>query len=91
MKSKPKACHAWANYYPEDRLPHLHTSREDADAFADSDAATVKVAVIPLDDVEAIIEKAVDAAMKTECCYHESMRVALAAIGVLPNKRKGRK
>ena len=80
----------WANYYPENpQCPMLHKSRKGA-KFCLSPGAThaaIPVAVIPLHDVDALIEKAVAGYHEDRFATFEgAMRAALTAIGVLPRK-----
>ena len=101
-KPTPRARRMWANYYPENPArPILHYSRKDAEycvAFGAAHAA-VPVAVIPLDNPEALVARAAEAFYELE---HEGycerrrvdysyMRAALTAIGVLPKSKGGRK
>ena len=82
----------FANYYPHCPVPEIFHSKSRAMSWAKyySTTVTVPVAVIPLDDVEALIENAVDAYQKDRFATFEgAMRAALAAIGVLPRTRKG--
>lgn len=113
--SKPKARRMWANYY--DPLPILYSDKESA-RFCSSghgiQHAVVPVAVIPLDDVEALVEKAAKSMYADDVgsrraeanwenlkslrhgsaiieAFTSRARAALAAIGVLPKAKKGRK
>lgn len=84
-----KACRMWANPVDfGDESMHLTSHRDPS-----YDRGNVlPVAVIPLDDVEALIEKAFHAYMNgSGMTMKESVCDALTAIGVLPKKRKGRK
>jgi hypothetical protein len=55
-------------------------------------AGDVKIAVIPLDDVDKIVDAATAAYSNRQSFLHdECIRAALTAIGVLPKQRKGRK
>ena len=91
MKTKPtpRARRMWANYYPE--IVCVHHTRKSAGASGDpSYPHAVPVAVIPLDDVEALVEKAKTAFnLEGSGLFTPAMRAALAAIGVLPKQRKG--
>ena len=90
---KLKARRMWANPadFGEQSMP-LTAHRDPS-----SDRGNVApVAVIPLDDVEALVERATEAYWRAahEGKKHtngECMRAALAAIGVLPRARKERK
>ena len=87
MKTKPKlrARRMWANYYP--KIVCVHHTRKSAGANS------IPVAVIPLDDVEALAHCAAEAyfsAWNAELATRkEAMRAAITAIGVLPRTRKG--
>ena len=63
MKTKPKPRVMWANYYPLSgwSTPCIHPTLLQAQATAAGCAKPVRVAVIPLDDVEAIVERAYEA------------------------------
>jgi hypothetical protein len=68
----------WANYYYLAGFTHavIHPTRAQALAGSAKGVPPVRVAVIPLDDVEAIVERAV---------------TALTAAGIPCKKRKARK
>lgn len=86
-KNKLKARRMWAN--PADfgeRSMHL-TAHPDPSSDRGN---VVPVAVIPLDDVDELVDKA-HRAFLTSFGTADGMRAALAAIGVLPKQRKGRK
>lgn len=95
-KQKPRARRMWANYYPHCPVPETYDSKSRAMSWATNYPAkiTVPVAVIPLDDPAALVEKAT-AAFLVEDRKPESwtlddcMTAALTAIGVLPKQRKG--
>ena len=99
MKTKTKTKTAlgarkmFANYYPaEDGCVCLHRTRTRANSMANDGCshAAVPVAVIPLDDVEALVEKAKTAFnLEGSGLFTPAMRAALTAIGVLPRQRKG--
>lgn len=99
MKTKTKPTHRarkmWANYYPKNPArPVLHYSRKNAEqgVLHDATHAVIPVAVIPLHDVDALIEKAVVAYQEDRFATFEgAMRAALTAIGVLPKSKGGRK
>lgn len=94
-KLKPRRM--WANYYEgaNDGIPFLHSTRAAAQKCNSSGVDTVPVAVIPLDDVEELVERA-SVALSIERGYswayapkfQLSARAALAAIGVLPSPSK---
>ena len=93
MKTKPtpRARKMWANYYPE--IVCVHHTRKSAGASGDpSYPHAIPVAVIPLDDVEALVDAAVASHSYSYCgiaTRRQAMRAALTAIGVLPRQRKG--
>ena len=91
---KLKARRMWANYYPE-VPPCLHCTKKQAEKMASRIVAheTMPVAVIPLDDVEALENKVAVAIDDKIICgsLTDITRAALVAIGVLPRARKGRK
>ena len=94
MKTKKlKPRRMWANCYPDGKVYVRRTKRLAANCRAAIPGVrTIHVAVIPLDDVEAVVEKAILAFfghVRTGT-NRDRMRHALVAIGVLP-KRKGRK
>ena len=93
-KPKPRARKMWANYYPTGIVCHSLRRKARINAPANCLSAAVPVAVIPLDDVEALISKATDAFLlkhcgPISCILEDRMRSALIAIGVLPRQRKG--
>ena len=90
MKNKtPKPRVMWANFYPLAGIgstPRIHPTLLQAKVTAAGCAKPVRVAVIPLDDVEAIVERA-----SMACGFGVgNTRVALTAAGI-PCKRKARK
>jgi hypothetical protein len=94
-KTKLKARRLWANYYADGscRLLNTRASAKRYAAFGSVETAAVPVAVIPLHDIDKLIDTAFEAywtawALNSATCQ-QSMHDALAAIGVLP--RKGRK
>ena len=102
MKTKTKTKTAlrarkmFANYYPaEDGCVCLHRTRTRANSMANDGCshAAVPVAVIPLDDVDALVQVAAEAyfnAWNSDLATRkEAMRAALTAIGVLPKQKKG--
>ena len=97
MKTKPKPRIMWANYYPIAGWSHpcIHPTLSQAKVTAAGCAKPVRVAVIPLDDVEGIVIKAAGAYWAREktgaiVTRGDAMRMALSAIGI-PCKRKARK
>lgn len=96
MKNKPiKARKMWANYYA-DGIRRIHSTKESARAVRcfiggkSSVPKTIPVAVIPLDDMEALVEKAKTAFnLEGSGLFTPAMRAALTAIGVLPRQSKG--
>ena len=80
----------WANYYPLGGIgstPRIHPTRSKAQAMAAGCAKPVRVAVIPLDDIEALVERAAMA-----CGFGiGNTRIALHAAGIPCRKRKARK
>ena len=89
-KPTPRARRMWANYYPENPTrPVLYKSRKSAKhsvAFWATHVA-VPVAVIPLDNPEALINNAVKGFFRGgQLDAYSDMRAALTAIGVLPRK-----
>ena len=80
MKNKtPKPRVMWANYYPKFvGAPSIYPDRERAEQAAAGCTTPVRVAVIPLCDVEAIVERAAMA-----CGFgFENTRIALTAAGI---------
>ena len=100
MKNKtPKPQVMWANYYPLADIgstPRIHPTLLQAQATAAGCAKPVRVAVIPLDDVEGMVIKAAGAYWAREktgaiVTRGDAMRMALSAIGIPCRKRKARK
>ena len=99
MKNKtPKPRVMWANYYPLAgwSTPRIHPTLLQAQATAAGCAKPVRVAVIPLDDVEGMVIKAAGAYWAREktgaiVTRGDAMRMALSAIGIPCLKRKARK
>jgi hypothetical protein len=105
MKNKtPKPRVMWAAYYnTPNQNPTLHRSNAEATKWTGV-ARTVRVAVIPLEDVEAIVERAAIASINaskdasiwaslhpiTQDIYRDAVTAALTAAGI-PCKRKARK
>lgn len=93
-KLKPKARKMWANYYPTGIVCHPLRRMARINAPANCLSATIPVAVIPLDDMPALQSTAYNAYCEAQDANLDSMEcvvAALAAIGVLPKQRKGRK
>jgi hypothetical protein len=105
MKNKtPKPRVMWAAYYnTPNQNPTLHRSNAEATKWTGV-ARTVRVAVIPLDDVEAIVERAAIAQCNrkdasiwaglhpiTQDIYRDAVTAALTAAGIPCRKRKVRK
>ncbi len=91
-KPKPKARRMWANYYPDGSCPVMHPTKSQATLHAESHASRVAVpgVFITLDDVDALVEKAMQA--YADCpttAFQDAMCAALTASGVLPKQRKG--
>ena len=96
MKNKPKPRVMWANYYPKFvGAPSIYCDKERAEQAAAGCTTPVRVAVIPLDDVEGMVIKAAGAYWAREktgaiVTRGDAMRMALSAIGI-SCKRKARK
>jgi hypothetical protein len=106
MKTKTlKSRVMWANYYPTIDAPVVHPVKQSAIIGAVGITKTIRVAVIPLDDVEALVEMAAkaifikvwpdetrwdDRSEGFKDAYRNEARAALTAIGI-PCKRKARK
>lgn len=88
MKPKLKARRMWCNFYGQGCVT-THRLRRDAEEMCESRGETVRVAVIPLNDVETTIRVAVDAYTFTlgGTSRKTAMIAALTAIGILPKKR----
>jgi hypothetical protein len=96
MKNKtPKPRVMWANYYPG--IVRCDETLKRAKHRADYNLPnqTVRVAIIPLDDTEAIVERAANAFITTPYVNGDNpdacMRAALTAAGIPCTKRKARK
>ena len=97
MKNKtPKPQVMWANFYPKFvGAPSIYPNKERAEQAAAGCTTPVRVAVIPLDDVEGMVIKAAGAYWAREktgaiVTRGDAMRMALSAIGI-SCKRKARK
>jgi hypothetical protein len=90
MKNKtPKPLVMWANPSEFTDITFLVDKRKSdvADWSAPNDPSPIRVAIIPLDDMEAIVERAAMA-----CGFgFENTRIALTAAGIPCTKRKARK
>ena len=95
--NQPKARVMWANYYPKFvGAPSIYPDRERAAQAAAGCTTPVRVAVIPLCDVDSMVVKAAGAYWAGEktgvtITRGDAMRLALAAIGISCTKRKARK
>lgn len=91
--TQPRPRKMWANYYRKELpFPCVHGSRRVAREHSMGVVEPLPVAVVPLDDRLAILEKAMRAFREADSClFSVSMAAALTAIGVLPRSRKGRK
>jgi hypothetical protein len=93
MKNKtPKPRVMWANYYPG--IVRCDETLKRAKHRADYNLPnqTVRVAIIPLDDTEAIVERAFTAYFTDKgFTYGDGIRAALTAAGIPCTKRKARK
>ena len=91
-KPKPRARRMFANYYPDGGVGIYRRKRSATYFRGLLGGKPVTVAVIPLHDVDALIEQAYAAFQDGPgVAMKDSMRYALTAIGVLPRARKGRK
>jgi hypothetical protein len=102
-KLKPRRM--WANCYTNDKALYAHPSKRAAilRSFGHASLNAVPVAVIPLDDIEALVARGAEAIAigqghpwggRGESVGHVfrmDARNVLTAIGVLPKQRKGRK
>jgi hypothetical protein len=95
-KTKPKARRMWAHPF-DAKCPPVWWQLSRVRLESSNLNYTVPVAVIPLDDVQTMIDRATGAhynAVQAHPCHVPTpgaMRAALTAIGVLPRARKGRK
>lgn len=91
-KLKLRARKMWANYYPTGIVCHPLRRKAGINAPANCLSAAIPVAVIPLDDMDALVEKAKTAFnLEGSGLFTPAMRAALTAIGVLPKRKGGRK
>lgn len=87
---KPKARRMWAN--PVDlRLRNSEVVCTPAQDRREHRVTITPVAVIPLDDVDTLVDKSYEAYCGAGGDGKDGIRAALAAIGALPRARKGRK
>jgi hypothetical protein len=87
MKTKPEPRRMWANYC-SDGCVRIYGARSDAKYFRGFLAGPpTPVAVIPLDNVEALEAFLDDKGITSQ----SGLRAALTAIGVLPKRKGGRK
>ena len=89
MKIKIKPRRMFANYYPDGRLGIYRTKRSATYFRGLFGGEPTPVAVIPLDDVGALVRCAYEASRIPGFHGFAQMRAALTAIGVLPRTRKG--
>ena len=90
-KLKPKPRKMWANYYPHCSIPSIFDNEVRAISWKKSYPATVMtipVAVIPLDDPEALISRASYVVDNMICTatIGDIVRAVLVSSGVLPRK-----
>ena len=89
-KPTPRARRMWANYHVEGYVCLYSTKGRCMNSSAEHIA--IPVAVIPLDDPESLVNKAVKAFFRGgQLDAYSDMRAALTAIGVLPKRKGGRK
>ena len=95
-KPTPRARKMFANYYGD--FVACHSTKTDAILLCDiadpASPSAIPVAVIPLHDPEALVDAAVTSHSHSYCgiaTRRQAMRAALAAIGVLPKSKGGRK
>lgn len=95
--SKFKAQVRWVAHYDDKTIACISRSRAEALQWCPSGGTTTRVAMIPLDDVQSLIDRATGAHYNAVQAhpYHvptpAAMIAALTAIGVLPRQKKGRK
>jgi len=93
---KLKARRMWANCYSTDNALYAHPTKQAAirRSFGQASLNAIPVAVIPLDDRDALVQIARDEVFRGNLRDEDSYTVAnrvLTAIGVLPRAKKGRK
>lgn len=92
MKIKIKPRRMFANYYPDGRLGIYRTKRSATYFRGLFGGEPTPVAVIPLDDVPALLTRFCDATHESSAkTYRGSMQDALISLGVLPKRKGGRK
>ena len=97
MKNKAiKARKMWANYYPNCTVPDTFDSKSRAMSWASCHSTMVKtipVALIPLDNPEALISRASYVVDNMICTatIGDIVRAVLVSSGVLPTSKGGRK
>lgn len=94
MKTKPKARVMWANYYPVGCASAVvHATKARAEEGAAGCVEPVRVAVIPLCDVDGIVDEAANAYAEYSGlpAYESPIRAALTAAGIPCLNRKARK
>jgi len=96
--TKPKARVMWANYYPcrHHRFLATHDTKHLAEAGSGGQVEPIRVAVIPLIDLDELVVKAVGAYWtgenkRPDLTREESMRLALTSAGIPCTKRRVRK
>ena len=93
-KLKPKARKMWANYYPNCTVPDTFDSKSRAMSSCHSTMVkTIPVALIPLDNPEALISRASYVVDNMICTatIGDIVRAVLVSSGVLPKSKGGRK
>jgi len=95
MKTKtPKARVMWANYETLASHPRCFCTASDChgdNEWTDHARVAIPVAVIPLDDVEALVERAIHAYKSKSVWLDVSIRAALTAAGIPCAKRQQRR
>ena len=89
--SKFKAQTRWVAHYDDKTIACISPSRAEARQWCPTGGTTTRVAMIPLDDPEALVTTATSAHVWSVGTSREAMTAALTAIGVLPRQKKGRK
>ena len=91
--SKFKAQVRWVAHYDDKTIACISRSRAEALQWCPSGGTTTRVAMIPLDDPEALVQSAAEAYFNAwdneSATRKQAMTAALTAIGVLPRTRKG--
>lgn len=94
MKTKtPKPRVMWANYYPTMRDPVVHASKNSAEVGAAGLGKTLRVAVIPLDDMQGIMDRMAEAFSGSYDghLHCDDLRAMLKAIGIPCKQRRAGK